>query len=191
MARPARHDRETLVATARDLFWRQGWAGTSLKDLERALDMRPGSFYAAFGSKDRLYALALDRYAADGAARLEDLRARHGPLGALKAHLHALASDPAPARACMLVKTLLEAPEGPLSDHAAAALTAMEARFEALFRAAQEAGEIAPHHDPARLARRHQSDVTGLRATVERPDIDGPALAAEMAAGLDALAEPS
>ena len=71
MPRKPNFDRDELIERARDLFWERGWAGTSLKDLEAALQMKPGSFYAAFGSKERLYSLALEKYAADGQARLK------------------------------------------------------------------------------------------------------------------------
>ena len=60
------YDRDELIVRARDLFWKRGWAGTSLKDLEAVLQMKPGSFYAAFGSKEALFALAMEKYATDG-----------------------------------------------------------------------------------------------------------------------------
>ena len=78
MPRKPEYDRDDLIARARDIFWRQGWAGTSLKDLERELKLKPGSFYAAFGSKDALYGLALERYAQEGVARLKALADRLG-----------------------------------------------------------------------------------------------------------------
>ncbi|MDC9612019.1 TetR/AcrR family transcriptional regulator, partial [Pseudoalteromonas sp. GABNS16H] len=37
-----------------NLFWERGYAGASMKQIEQALDMRPGSIYATFGSKDGL-----------------------------------------------------------------------------------------------------------------------------------------
>ncbi|WP_371154422.1 TetR/AcrR family transcriptional regulator [Jannaschia sp. 2305UL9-9] len=190
MPRAPAYDRDALIDRARDLFWTRGWAGTSMKDLEAALDMRPGSFYAAFGSKDALFALALDRYAADGAAALERLAEETTPLTALRRHLLSFAAPGGPARACMLVKTLLEVGgrEDALSERANALLDGMEARFRALFAAAQASGEVAPHHNPARLARRYQADITGLRASAERPGVDARALAEEMAADLDRLA---
>ncbi|MFQ6554240.1 TetR/AcrR family transcriptional regulator [Aestuariibius insulae] len=191
MVRTASFDRDDLVTRARDLFWRQGWAGTSLKDLELTLGVRPGSFYAAFGSKDALYAETLDIYAADGAKRLDGLAKENGPLGTLKAHVLSFAgSRPfGAAHACMLVKTLLEVQgrQGDLAKQASRLLEEMEIRFAALFSAAQIAGDVAKHHDPARLARRYQSDLIGLRASAERPDVDAAELAREIAAGLDAL----
>ncbi|MGU0800458.1 helix-turn-helix domain-containing protein, partial [Pseudomonas aeruginosa] len=51
MPRPARHDRQQALDRAVDLFWERGYHATSMKHIEQALDMRPGSLYATFGSK--------------------------------------------------------------------------------------------------------------------------------------------
>ena len=190
MPRKPEYDREELIDRARDLFWKQGWAGTSLKDLERVLKLKPGSFYAAFGSKDALFELALDRYLEDGEARLNALFEELGAFGALRAFPHrVISSATAPAKACMLAKSVLE-----LSghDHALAAvadrhLDAMERQFAALFAEAQAQGDISAVHDPKALARRYQSDLMGLRISAERAGVDGDALADEMAAGLARL----
>ena len=190
MPRKPQYDRNTLIQQARDIFWRQGWAGTSLKDLEKALDMRPGSFYAAFGSKDALYEIALDKYAEDGAARLRGLAEQNGPLAALVAHTtHVVAGADDAMKACMLAKTFLElhAQGHPLADRAAVHLANMENLFCELFSAAQVGGEIAKDHDPAQLARRYQSDLLGLRVSAARKDIDADALAGDIAAGLSTL----
>ncbi len=184
MPRKPGYDRNDLINRARDLFWRQGWAGTSLKDLEAELQMKPGSFYAAFGSKDALYGLALDQYASDGAARLHALAGEHGPVEALRRFpLEVLKNPSAPARACMLSRTLLElqAHEHPLADRASDHLRGMEEQFATLFTEAQSRGEIDPTLDPKKLARKYQSDLMGLRVTAERRDVDALALASEFA----------
>lgn len=190
MPRKPSYDRDALIDRARDLFWKKGWAGTSMKDLEQGLGLNPGSFYAAFGSKRALFELALDRYAERGADRLEALLADQGPLGALQ-HYPRLVVDTetAPSKACMLAKTVLEVgkAEEALSNRASAHLTTMEARFAALFQAAQEAGLIAARHDPAVLARRYQSDLLGLRVSAERSDVDAQAIADEIAESLGRL----
>ena len=191
MPRPPAHDRNALIDRARDLFWQRGWAGTSMKDLEAALDMRPGSFYAAFGSKDALFALALERYAQDGARTLSRLVENLGPMEALKAHLRSFA-DPHRdgTRACMLVKTLLEVGgrDDSLSATASSLLDQIEDRLVEVFVQAQAAGQVAPTHDPRRLARRFQANITGLRASAERPGFDAISLAEELVADLDRLA---
>ncbi|MCG7521755.1 TetR/AcrR family transcriptional regulator [Ruegeria sp. Ofav3-42] len=190
MPRKPEYDRDALIAQARDIFWRQGWAGTSLKDLERELKLKPGSFYAAFGSKDALYGLALERYAREGVARLRALADQMGPLEALKAQPRLVieASD-APAKACMLAKTYaeLQAKDHALAEKAGVYMAQMRACFADLFQRAQDAGDIASDHDPNRLAARYQSDLLGLRLSAERSDVNAQEIAADIAADLDRL----
>ena len=44
------------------LFWRKGYAMTSMNDLCEAMEIRSPSLYAAFGSKEALYLEAVDYY---------------------------------------------------------------------------------------------------------------------------------
>ncbi|GJD65678.1 HTH-type transcriptional repressor ComR [Methylobacterium frigidaeris] len=44
------------------LFWRKGFAATSISDLTQAMGIGSPSLYAAFGSKEALYAEALRHY---------------------------------------------------------------------------------------------------------------------------------
>lgn len=44
------------------LFWEHGFEGTSTDDLEAALKMGPSSILNSFGSKEQLYALAIETY---------------------------------------------------------------------------------------------------------------------------------
>lgn len=190
MPRKPNFDRDELIERARDLFWKRGWAGTSLKDLEAELQMKPGSFYAAFGSKEALFTLALEKYAADGQERLKALAQKNGPIKALQRFPEmVVANDVAPAKACMLSKTLLElhAHNHPLAQEANRHLLKMETQFMELFQRAQSAGDIDSSHDPVVLARRYQSDLLGLRVSAEREGVDANAIAAEIASGLMTL----
>lgn len=190
MPRKPNYDRDDLIERARDLFWERGWAGTSLKDLEAVLQMKPGSFYAAFGSKEALFALAMEKYAVDGRERLKALAQAHGPIKALQQFPKMVVeNDAAPAKACMLSKTLLElhAHGHPLAQVANQHLLTMEAQFAELFQQAQSSGGISGAHDPQALARRYQSDLLGLRVSAEREGVDAAAIADEIAVGLTAL----
>ncbi|MBS1182049.1 MAG: putative TetR family transcriptional regulator [Proteobacteria bacterium] len=60
--RPRAFDRETALAEATRLFWAKGYEATSISDLTEAMKIGSPSLYAAFGSKDALYAEALDYY---------------------------------------------------------------------------------------------------------------------------------
>lgn len=60
--RPRAFDREAALTTAMRLFWIKGYEATSIADLTKAMGVGPTSLYAAFGSKDELYAEALRFY---------------------------------------------------------------------------------------------------------------------------------
>ncbi|MEM0949035.1 MAG: helix-turn-helix domain-containing protein [Pseudomonadota bacterium] len=176
MARTAAYDRVEVLGRARDLFWEKGYHATSLKDLEAALDMRPGSIYAAFGSKEKLFAEALALYAEASGREFDRIQEEHAsPLDGLAAHVRSLGGicdHDAPSRACMLVKTVLETPEDDPALRRAAEdlIRRVETGFADRFKAAKTQGEIAADADPERLARRLQAEIFGLRAYAQRSD---------------------
>ena len=53
--RPRGFDRDAALQAAMLLFWRKGFAATSMNDLCDAMGIRSPSLYAAFGSKEALY----------------------------------------------------------------------------------------------------------------------------------------
>ena len=92
MARTATYDRDAALDAAMQLFWTKGYHATSMKDLEAALTMRPGSIYAAFHSKEALFRATLDRYADRMTADLTRLiDTSPSPIAALRQHLLGLA----------------------------------------------------------------------------------------------------
>lgn len=62
MARPKAFNENTVLTEAMLCFWRQGYMATSMKDLQAATGLTPGSIYNSFGSKDGLFLSALDHY---------------------------------------------------------------------------------------------------------------------------------
>ncbi|MGO8050952.1 TetR/AcrR family transcriptional regulator [Rhizobium leguminosarum] len=60
--RPRAFDREAALAQATRLFWIKGFEATSIADLTEAMGIGSPSLYAAFGSKEALYAEALRHY---------------------------------------------------------------------------------------------------------------------------------
>src|SRR5215471_3491523 len=57
--RPRAYDPDTALAQAMAVFWRAGYAGTSLDDITVGTGMNRPSLYGAFGDKHRLYLHAL------------------------------------------------------------------------------------------------------------------------------------
>lgn len=66
--RPRAFDREAALAQATRLFWIKGFEATSIGDLTEAMGIGSPSLYAAFGSKEALYAEALRHYREDNEA---------------------------------------------------------------------------------------------------------------------------
>jgi AcrR family transcriptional regulator len=61
--READQRRREILEAARRLFWRQGYAGTSIPQIARAAELAPGTIYLYFPSKEALYAeLGLQGY---------------------------------------------------------------------------------------------------------------------------------
>lgn len=61
--RPRAFDREVVLDAATQVFWRKGYNGASMLDLTSAMGIGSASLYATFGSKEQLYAEAIDHYA--------------------------------------------------------------------------------------------------------------------------------
>jgi AcrR family transcriptional regulator len=156
--RPRAFDREAALAQAMRLFWRKGYAATSVADLTGAMGIGAPSLYAAFGSKEALYAEALRCY---GALYEPQIWSRFDAAATAREAVEALLMDTAAAwarcdgpRGCMVT---LSGAEGEGSAELGALLRSERARTlarveERLARAATE-GELPDTVDRAALAR--------------------------------------
>ena len=63
MARPKSFDPEEALVNIKRSFWRNGYEGTSIQDIEVATGQKKQSLYRAFGSKREMYLKALAHYA--------------------------------------------------------------------------------------------------------------------------------
>lgn len=179
MPKIRQRDRQESLDRAMQLFWQQGYHATSLKHIEQALELHPGSIYAAFGSKAALFREALDYYGGTLSEEMQQCIARAtSPLEGIRAYFRDVAracTAPArdgvrPVRACMVVKTILETGEldHDIARHANRLLSRVEEYFEKVLRQAQKSGEIREDVDPRRLARFLQTQLMGLRSFAQR-----------------------
>ena len=55
-------DKDIALDQAMEVFWTNGYPGTSLSDLTNAMGINKPSLYSAFGNKEKLYKSTLERY---------------------------------------------------------------------------------------------------------------------------------
>jgi AcrR family transcriptional regulator len=94
IGRPREFDRDAALEAAMLVFWRKGFAATSMNDLCDAMGVRSPSLYAAFGGKEALYLEALDHYVRGGGPPVwEELAAGKTARTGVQALLLALAES--------------------------------------------------------------------------------------------------
>lgn len=94
MARPKSYDHDQAVQRAVELFQRQSYRATSVRDLLTHLQLSSSSFYSAFGGKEQLYLEALRAHARVERQQLEaQLTAPGGIRANLRAVFAALVDD--------------------------------------------------------------------------------------------------
>ncbi|MFG3287772.1 TetR/AcrR family transcriptional regulator [Streptomyces sp. NPDC048179] len=167
MARNREFDIDRAVDRAMDLFWRQGYAETSLPDLLKELSIGSGSFYAAFGSKEQLYLRALDRYTSLQGHDLETAldgtpEIRPAIRGVLASLVEADLADP--TRGCLVVNTATQCGDQPqATDRVSTAIRQVESFLAGALERARARGEISPEKDPKELARFLTTFIQGIR----------------------------
>jgi len=133
MGRPRTFDRQQAVEQAMHLFWEQGYEVTSLSQLKAGMGggISSPSFYAAFGSKEALYAEAVQCYL-DTYARVTDCLWDDGlaPRAAVELALRRstkMQCEPGHPKGCMVTLGTMSAPS-PAHAHLTQPLAASRAR---------------------------------------------------------------
>lgn len=169
MARPKAFLPDQALEKVMDLFWKQGYEGSSIEDIVQGTGLGRGSLYDTFGDKHALYLAALDRYCVTGGAKLTTLRLQSGSVRDIfQNFFHALIeealADPE-HRGCFLVNATLEmAPRDP--EVARKVQDGLEDTREAFYHVlikAQASGELAWTRDPHQLAHYLLNAYLGLR----------------------------
>ncbi|MFK4446555.1 TetR/AcrR family transcriptional repressor of nem operon [Caballeronia udeis] len=107
MARVIAFDYDQALERATWLFWKSGYAGTSLRDLLKIMDIGEGSFYNTLKSKKQLYLACLKRYEETegrkrGQALMSAPTASQGIRALFDVVLDCLDDPSTPSRLCMM-----------------------------------------------------------------------------------------
>lgn len=169
MARKCEFDHDVVLSNAMTLFWEEGYFQASMAKLVEVTGLKPGSIYAAFQSKEGLFASSLALYGQQSVAQLRSCldQAPTKLLGVtdfIRALGREIISDRR-NRGCFLVNTALE-----LSPHNERIRLLVNEQMEAIetliadaFEAAREEGELSAAHEPAALAKYVMVNIWGLR----------------------------
>ena len=109
MARPREFDEEQVAECLLQTFWNLGYAGTSMPTLSAATDLGPGSLYAAFGNKEAMFKIAIDRYRHYLAAEIKsDTKGIEG-IRTLYNKVVSLTIEDPDRRGCLIINAIPEA----------------------------------------------------------------------------------
>ena len=138
--RPRSFDRAVALRRAMEVFWAQGYDGTSMSDLIAAMDVNSPSIYAAFGCKEQLFREAVALYnATDGGRIWGAMTTAPSARAAVETMLRASAEEftrPSKPRGCLIVLGALnvddgnEAVRGELQEHRAQCMTMLLLRLK-------------------------------------------------------------
>ena len=170
MARPREFDVDDAVGEALQVFWKQGYRGTSIPDLLQATGLERGSLYKAFSDKHTLFELAVNSYLKSARAALSQILDADGsPLLRLRTWMVRAIEGcfgAAGGRGCLAVNAMVElAP----SDAKIRALLSrhwslMERALEKNLREGQRMGIIRDDTSAAELARVVVRTIVGAAA---------------------------
>lgn len=162
-------DPDEAIEEATQVFWNKGYEATSISDLTHAMSINKGSLYNAFGSKKKLFIMALLRYDRNNRmtilARLEEL---NDPVLIVSTLFDGLISESltdGERKGCLLVNTALELPHhcSEVRDLVILALGDFERFFLRTIIQGQELGQIPKYVNPDKSSKSLLALVVGLR----------------------------
>ncbi|MFF2331668.1 MULTISPECIES: TetR/AcrR family transcriptional regulator [unclassified Streptomyces] len=167
--RPPAFDRMTALTAATRLFWEHGYEATSIGELTRAMDIKPGSLYAAFGDKKSLFKEVVHAYGLSpvgafmGTALAEEPTAR-GAFRRILREAAAIYPDPSHPAGCL---TISAATNVTVKDAEVAAFlrdlrNANLVTFESRLKSAQRQGELPAAASPRALAAYFAAAIQGM-----------------------------
>lgn len=158
VGRPRAFDIEESLEKALEVFWRNGYDGTSLSDLTEAMGINKPSLYATFGNKEQLFLKAIEFYESRPCAfflpALEKPTAYQVAEHMLFGAAHNMADKNHP-QGCVIVQGALSCSESAAKVREALIDRRVDAEQQLCtrFQRAQQEGDLPAHVDTAVLAR--------------------------------------
>lgn len=166
--RPRTFNKQKALADVTQLFWQQGYEGTSVQQILDCMGLNRSSMYSAYGDKRTLFLLALEQFSELGRMACQPLLQTEDPRVAITQFYQMVLfslSDEHRRRGCMLVNTVLEQSglDDELASIAAKKLLEIELAFQTCFESAKANGYLGPESDTKALAAFFMTLTKGLR----------------------------
>jgi len=159
MGRQPAFERHDVLEKATQVFLRNGFQRTTIKDITKATGLQPGSLYTAFENKSGLYIEVIEHYTNRQLKVLDSCEEHNDTfLDALKVFFKMTSENIAqqtPDAHCLLVYGAFEIPddENELRYYVQLKLQEIESRIYLLLVKAQENNEVECEENPIELAR--------------------------------------
>lgn len=171
MARPREFEPEEALGAIMGVFWRKGFEGTSMQDIEAATGLNKQSLYRIYDDKRAMYLAALRRYDETEFAKVAEILAGAGGVRekfkAVFDDALAEASEEGPPRGCFLCNATAD--EAQLDPEAKEFVNGVMRKAERVFQDAL--ASIAPYADDIKqrkaMASKLMSFYFGLRVMVK------------------------
>jgi TetR/AcrR family transcriptional regulator, transcriptional repressor for nem operon len=168
MARKRGFDLDDALDQMVEVFWRKGYAATSINDLEEATNLNRTSLYAAIGGKEAIFLQALRRYAVKYNEHLMSaLRDNPSATAALTDYFDRQIDQIVDYRlpgGCLLANSVVECRQSneTVEHHVSTEFRRIEAAFVATIRRGQKSGEIDNGIDAEKIARLLTATAEGM-----------------------------
>ncbi len=157
MPRRREFDEDEALEKAMHLFWRKGYADTSVRDLVAHTGVAHAGLYKAFGDKDHLFEAAVRKYAVEQQrAMYEPLEAEHAGRAEIEAFFNtviAIVKKGGFEHGCFVANTAVAfgSDPGPVGEMVRGNLRRQVAAFRNALRGAKRRGEIGTHVDEKKV----------------------------------------
>ena len=176
VGRPRGFDEAKVLDAAMQVFWRNGYEGTSMSDLLKATGLHKGSLYQAFGDKHSLFITALKRYidnvkAEMGGVLLGADTAIQGMRAAMRKAVTMTTTEDGACNGCMILNSMVEK-----GQHDPELMQVLENAFKTrmnmitqAIKACQQEGSIRKDWAAERITSMIETMEAGLAATLKGP----------------------
>ncbi len=176
MARPKSFDPDVALHQAMNVFWRNGYVGTPMPQLTKAMGIHPGNLYTNFGNKENLFFRSLLLYQKGQRIRMVNhiKNSTDDPLTCIKSLIQNIvlqAKEDSDCKGCFTVNTFLEINHHTdrVKEKVVSYFSEMKTTFLNLILQAQKYGQISVYREADGLTAMIVNALVGIHVMLRHP----------------------